>query len=63
MVESADDDSSEIVNNEHFRKQKKIKKEIFMVFASFQFIPNIFKQLTNNFYKTALRTFSYSHLV
>ena len=46
LIESGEDDSEELVSNEHFRKQKKIKKEIFMVFASFQFIPNIFKQLT-----------------
>ena len=35
-----DNDSGEIVNNEHLRKQKKI-----MCFASFQFIPNIFMKL------------------
>ena len=44
MVESAEDNSKDIVSNEHFIKQKKIKKEIFRVFESFQFNPNIFKQ-------------------
>ena len=44
MLESVEDNSKDIVSNEHFIKQKKIKKEIFRVFESFQFNPNIFKQ-------------------
>ena len=44
MLESVEDNSKDIVSNEHFIKQKKIKKEIFRVFENFQFNPNIFKQ-------------------
>ena len=51
LVESGDDDSIEIFNNEHFRKQKKINKEIFILFCKLSVYSKHF-QATNKYLRT-----------